>query len=124
MVAHLLQQMQQAGQLTPAVWLQIFSASLPSPISPLIFNSDSSSTNAHSANLISNNTSTNISANLPISPLPVTQSLSAHSPSAPLSLPSNHLAPSALPPAHPLSTGLSPVKTVLVKFHRVLGNRN
>ncbi|KAJ3991902.1 hypothetical protein F5050DRAFT_1812031 [Lentinula boryana] len=108
-IAHLLQQMQQAGQLTPAVWSQIFSASLPSPISPSIFNSDSSSsTNAHSANLIPNNTSTNISANLPISPLPVAQSLSAHSPSAPLSLPSNHLAPSALPPAHPLSTGLSP----------------
>ncbi|KAJ3793016.1 hypothetical protein GGU11DRAFT_854086 [Lentinula aff. detonsa] len=100
--------MQQAGQLTPAVWSQIFSASLSSPISPSIFNSDSSSTSTHSANLIPNNTSTNISANLPVSPLSVAQPLSAHSPSAPLSLPSNHLAPSALPPAHPLSTGLSP----------------
>ncbi|KAJ3992549.1 hypothetical protein F5050DRAFT_1811362 [Lentinula boryana] len=100
--------MQQVGQLTPAVWSQTFSASLLSPISPLIFNSDSSSTNAHSTNLIPNHTSTNISANLPISPLPVAQSLSSYSPSAPLSLPSNHLAPSTLPPAHPLSTGLSP----------------
>ncbi|KAJ3991488.1 hypothetical protein F5050DRAFT_1812484 [Lentinula boryana] len=85
------------------------SQSVPSPISPSIFNSNSSSTSAHSANLIPNNISTNISVNFPIPPLPVAQSLSTHSLSAPLSLPSNvHLAPSALSPAHPPSTGLSP----------------